>query len=554
MREGRSHETPAKERGPYELGQRIHNYEIVGQLGRGGFAWVYQCKHLLFGSQVAIKVIPPEDPQLARRATAEAKLLMELDHPNLVKVLDGGVTENGTIYIVMELLQGETLRDLLRRERRLDPVRALRYFMQIAGGVQEAHERAVIHRDLKPENVFLVGGGAVKVLDFGIAKFVGVAPITGKKDRMQGTLPYMSPEHLQGRAVTPQSDVFALGTMLFEALHRHPLLLNGEPPIFPEIVWRQMLMPPRLDTLNRNVPERLARTVARAIARRARERFESARAFQEALASDLDWLERRAFHVAKPEKAPLRGAPDDLFPFRTEPALPPAFSGTFSTTPGIGALPPATLSSQAASMPRIETERLNDDEFIPPARTTRTQPGLEIQEPNESTPFVPVSRASWVRPAVGILGGAAAATVWLLLKTPDPVRPFALMDSASASPSILSSAPRAPASGALALSLVPAPGAAASAPSPAPTHSSESAHAGIPAPTPSVAPSKKPRRLKDKRPSTQARVPSSPTEEHLRWLQEDLRAEAQRAQATSKSPPPAASSPSPPSKELEALW
>jgi serine/threonine protein kinase len=412
--------------GPFAAGDRLHTYEILGQIGRGGFAYVYLGRHLLFGYEVAIKVIPRHDEKLALRARREAGGLMTLDHPNIVKMLDGGVLEDGAIYIVMEFLHGQSLRDLLRKERRLDPARALGYFIQIAAGVQAAHAQDVIHRDLKPENAVLVEDDIIKVLDFGIAKFLGAPPITGRKDRVQGTVPYMSPEHLQGRQVTVRSDVFAMGTMLYEALYRHPLFLGEEPPTMQEVVWRQMVMPPRLDEVDPAIPERIARTVERAIARVAEQRFESAQAFREALESDRSWLESRASERAFEPRAPARagcaGSPDDTLPDQL------AFSGTFATD--AIAAPTAPGVAVALELPtpqpaRQATEQLEPEAFgvgdIPSARTTHTLTpvGTPVHAPSRAAPSAAASRARsaphpmWTVP-IGVVVGAVLMSLLVL--------------------------------------------------------------------------------------------------------------------------------------------
>jgi serine/threonine protein kinase len=264
--------------GPFQPGDHFLKYEIGRLLGKGGHAFVYEATHLFLRRVDAIKIIPPPREfgrDLARRAEAEAQVLARLEHENIVKVYDAGGTPEGLVYIVMERLTGRTLRDAMKELGRLAPAEALLIAEQVASAVEAAHQQGVIHRDLKPENVFLVGGNAVKVLDFGIAKVLEHGAPTTQKDLLHGTVLYMSPEQLQAQRVTPRSDIFSLGTMLFEALHRHPALL-GEMPTLQELGWIQIArMPPPLSQLDAAIPRFIARFVQRAIMKSPEQRYAS---------------------------------------------------------------------------------------------------------------------------------------------------------------------------------------------------------------------------------------------------------------------------------------
>jgi serine/threonine protein kinase len=268
------------ERGPLSPGERLLKYEIRGLLGRGGHAFVYHGYDPFLDRSVAIKIIPnptDRDRDLRRRAQLEARVLCRLRHPNVVQVMDAGVTESGFVYIIMERLEGRTLRDVLLDVRLLTVQEALVIGAHIAEGTQAAHDENAVHRDLKPENVFIQVQNAAKVLDFGIAKFVGEAPMTTQKDLLHGTLLYMSPEHLQGASATARSDIFSLGVLLYEALSgRPPALLGIAEPTLQTLAWAQIhRMPPPLDELTGTVPRHVARLVQRMIAKDPVDRFPS---------------------------------------------------------------------------------------------------------------------------------------------------------------------------------------------------------------------------------------------------------------------------------------
>jgi hypothetical protein len=177
--------------------------------------------------------------------------------------------------MVMELLHGRTLRDAIREYRQLNVAEVLSIGAQIADGVQAAHEQNAIHRDLNPKNVFVLEENAVKVLDFGIAKFLGAGAEATQKDLFNGTILYMSPEHLQGSRVSPRSDIYALGTTLYEALAGRPPCLIGMPePTLESVIFAQIQrMPTPLDVLTATVPRFVARAIQRMLAKEPADRF-----------------------------------------------------------------------------------------------------------------------------------------------------------------------------------------------------------------------------------------------------------------------------------------
>ncbi|HJV62729.1 MAG TPA: serine/threonine-protein kinase, partial [Albitalea sp.] len=205
------------------IGRRIGPYRLVALIGGGGMGRVYLAERAdgQYEQQVAIKLMRDgvDHEGLVARFKAERQILAGMDHPNLAKILDGGLTEEGVPYFVMELVAGEPL-DVYCRARELPVAERLRLFRTVCQVVHYAHQRGVVHRDLKPANILVTREGHVKLVDFGIAKRIGPDPGQALTATMQQvmTLEYASPEQVRGEAVTPASDIFALGVVLYRLL------------------------------------------------------------------------------------------------------------------------------------------------------------------------------------------------------------------------------------------------------------------------------------------------------------------------------------------------
>ncbi|HEX8252023.1 MAG TPA: serine/threonine-protein kinase, partial [Thermoanaerobaculia bacterium] len=219
-------------------GTRLGPYEIVSRLGAGGMSEVYRAHDPRIRRDVALKVLPPTFAKFAdrmHRFEQEARATGALNHPNLLTIFDTG-TSDGRPYIVTELLEGHTLRSLMRENGVAAKVairKAVDYAIQIANGLAAAHERGIVHRDLKPENLFVTRDGRVKILDFGVAKLRSADDFSlSDDDTMEqdtspgtviGTVGYMSPEQVRGQTVDGRSDIFSLGTVMYEMLAgEHP--------------------------------------------------------------------------------------------------------------------------------------------------------------------------------------------------------------------------------------------------------------------------------------------------------------------------------------------
>src|SRR5687767_4940441 len=266
---------------------KLGRYEIRSKLGAGGMGEVYQGRDTQLGRDVAVKVLPTSvstDPDRLRRFEQEACAASALNHPNILIVHDIGV-HDGTTYVVSELLEGETLRRCIGGTP-LGQRRAIDYALQIANGLAAAHDKGIVHRDLKPDNIFVTNDGRVKILDFGLAKLTQLDGNQSQTDVptrrvdtdpgvVMGTVGYMSPEQLKGRAVDQRSDIFSFGAILYE-------MLSGRRAFHGESAAETMSAilkedPPELSDTNKTVSPALERLVNHCLEKNPEARFHSAR-------------------------------------------------------------------------------------------------------------------------------------------------------------------------------------------------------------------------------------------------------------------------------------
>ena len=269
-------------------------YRVVGELGRGGMGTIYEAVHTGIGKHVALKFLEgqiDQDAQTRARFLREAQTASMVESPHVVHIFDSGLSDDGVPFMVLELLRGENLRACLRREGRLDLELAVAIVEQTLRALVHTHAAGIVHRDLKPENIFLCDiegtDPFIKVLDFGISKVTkseeGSLDTLTHQGAVIGTAYYMSPEQARGESdIDGRSDIYGLGSIFYEMLTgRTPHVGNVHHAVLVEICTRDA---PDVRLLAPQVPDELARIVARALNRDRDQRFPNAQAFLEALA------------------------------------------------------------------------------------------------------------------------------------------------------------------------------------------------------------------------------------------------------------------------------
>ncbi|XXT16365.1 serine/threonine-protein kinase [Sorangium sp. So ce429] len=236
----------------YATGDRCTKYRIVGLIDEGGMGEVYDARDEYLNRRVALKVVRVQhqgERSFAAGNQKEAQVLAELDHPNIVRLYDAGVTDEGVVFLVMERIDGRSLRFLLHWMRVFDVRSVLSIAAQIADALRVAHKSGIVHRDLKPENVIVRPSGQLKVVDFGIAKRVAAADRAASTDPFAEILTahYASPEQALGHGAGKASDVYALGTIVYEmTTGKHPFAPDkGEMPTRQEVLLNHILATPR---------------------------------------------------------------------------------------------------------------------------------------------------------------------------------------------------------------------------------------------------------------------------------------------------------------------
>jgi eukaryotic-like serine/threonine-protein kinase len=279
------------------IGREILNgeFRILQRIGTGGMGSVYKAEQPEMNRMVAIKILHPKltnRQDLASRFRREARAMAQLTHPNTVKVFNYGELEDGSLYFVMEFLEGRNLNRVVKRDGPLSVERAVPILIQVCGALQEAHGAGIIHRDLKPENIFLSKQMGLeeypKVLDFGLAKVTEQQMRPGSVNLTQegmvfGTPEFMSPEQAQGQPLEATSDIYSLAVILYEAL-TGKLPFDARSPM--EYIQKHVVEPPipvsdRVPGLK--FPKGLDEVIAQALAKSPRDRYQSAIEFAASL-------------------------------------------------------------------------------------------------------------------------------------------------------------------------------------------------------------------------------------------------------------------------------
>jgi len=263
------------------LGQTVGKYQILSNLGSGGFGTVFLAKDVWIDKKVAIKV-PHRQSGDEGELLQEPRLLAALDHANIVGIVTAERVD-GVFFIVMEYVKGESLEAVLDREKSLDLPRALNYVVQILRGVDHAHEATILHRDLRPANVLISESGIVKVADFGTSRFLEKSHAT----TVIGSPPYMAPEQFQGRAVLA-SDIYSVGVIFYQMLTGTLPYFSPNPAQIERMVAQGRCTPPKLR--NSQIPREISDIVMKAIASNLGGRYQRASELLEDLATagDID--------------------------------------------------------------------------------------------------------------------------------------------------------------------------------------------------------------------------------------------------------------------------
>ncbi|MGZ4372310.1 MAG: protein kinase domain-containing protein [Gaiellaceae bacterium] len=275
------------------VGERIADrYELEEVVGHGGMSTVYKAHDSLLERNVALKVLHQqynEDEDFVERFKHEARSVAQLQHPNIVTVIDRG-EEDGRQYIVFEFIDGENLKELVVRKGRLDLRDALEIANEIAHGLAFAHDHGLVHRDVKPQNVLLNGDGRAKVTDFGIARSLDVDHGVTQTGTILGTSNYIAPEQASGQPVDAHTDVYSLGIVLYE-------MLTGELPFpgesFVAIAMKHIQEPsPNVLDVRGDIPLRVAEMIDRALEKDPEQRFPTMDAFAAEIEASLAELDR----------------------------------------------------------------------------------------------------------------------------------------------------------------------------------------------------------------------------------------------------------------------
>src|SRR3954447_20443226 len=365
-------------------GTQVGHYRVVGQLGRGGMATVYEAVHESTGRPVALKILSAElgsEHDFVERFRHEGKMQAALDHPNAVTVFEAGESAHG-LYLAMELVQGPTLAALVL-DGVLGAERALALLEQVASALDAAHEIGLVHRDVKPKNVLVGEGDHAYLADFGLTKLGGESGLTVTGGLM-GTLAYLSPEVIRGEPATAASDVYAFTAMVFECL------TGG--PVFPRQTQAAQLFAhtsepaPRASGRRAELPARLDDVLAQGLDKRPQERPRSAVALMRSVAGAFDGVDLALLGPPPPPGADVFAGDTTLTPGTVEaqapaPARSPPTSGRTRTV----ALMAAAAVAGAVVAGAIAILADGDDrpatDGPPPALTGATLLGSDLLKP-----------------------------------------------------------------------------------------------------------------------------------------------------------------------------
>ena len=260
-----------------EKGQMINDrYEIIKSIGEGGMANVYLAYDTILDRRVAIKVLRGDlsnDEKFVRRFQREALSASSLSHPNIVEMYDVG-EDNGIYYIVMEYIEGKTLKQLIKKRGALTLSEAIDIMLQITDGISQAHDSYIIHRDLKPQNIMIKEDGTIKITDFGIAMALNSTQLT-QTNSVMGSVHYLPPEQASGKGSTIRSDIYSMGILFYEIL-TGTLPFKGDNAV--EIALKQMRDEiPSVRKKNPAIPQSVENVILKATAKNPKNRYSDAK-------------------------------------------------------------------------------------------------------------------------------------------------------------------------------------------------------------------------------------------------------------------------------------
>lgn len=377
------------------IGQILNDrYKVVEEVGRGGMSAVYKGIHELMDRTVAIKVLLPQlvsDQISIKRFQQEAQAASHLQHPNVITVYDYGFVASGQPYLVMDFLEGESLADIIRRDKQVPVKRMIPIFMQACEALEHAHQKGVIHRDLKSSNIMLIDFEGkkdfVKVVDFGIAKLM---PSSGKQSQnltqtgeVFGSPIYMSPEQCMAQSLDARSDIYSMGAMMYESL-------TGQPPLMGNSIIDTMQMhmstPPKPFRESRpdlDIPEALERVVLKALAKKPEQRYQSMQELRDAMEGVSKLLDKEKLFGPGPAAKGVRSTRSSLAKYQQ-----PAGSKTGATSAAKPTVPyesknQRATGAQMAPDPTVQQapKPTREDSPKESLRTTRTQQRRKPEEP-----------------------------------------------------------------------------------------------------------------------------------------------------------------------------
>ena len=388
------------------VGQNIKKYRVSTRIGRGGMGIVYRALDLTLHRDVAIKVLNPDlhDKEVARRFRAEAVTVARLNHPGIARIYEF-FEHDGQWMMVMEYLRGETLERLVERLGPLPAARAADLTLQVLSALAHAHALDVVHRDLKPANLMLTESGAVKTMDFGIARVAGTEKLTSA-GLMMGTPAYMAPEQVTGGTIDGRTDLFSLGLVLFYLLTAR-LPFAGETPM--DMARSRVEEDPTpIHTVRRGLPDWVQAVLDRALARDPADRFQTADEFAQALVHGMDGREADS---------------DQRTALAIGPILSPSPTGSGRSTGG--------ARRDSASLPHASGSIGPPSGSAGPPSGSAGPPSAPVKQPSTTLPAstatsVAESRSSKVALVIASIvvmatvGGAWAWVTWQRSTSPPP--------------------------------------------------------------------------------------------------------------------------------------